>query len=205
MEEIWKDIEGYDREYQVSNLGNVRSLNYKNTGKCKNLKFGKSKDGYFIVCLRKRHKGCTVGVHKLVGLYFVEGYFEGAEIDHIDTNITNNIWTNLRWVTHKENCNNPKTRQTHSKREPRNHGKITPDEVKKKISENHADFSGGNHPKAKAVYCLELNKSYPTAKQASIETGINRLSIGYCCRKERKTAGGYHWMYYEDWLKINNK
>ena len=46
MEEIWKDISGYEGLYQVSNLGNVKSLNYRRNGKERILKPGTDKDGY---------------------------------------------------------------------------------------------------------------------------------------------------------------
>ena len=42
-------------------------------------------------------------VHRLVGFYFCDGYFEGAVINHIDANPENNHYENLEWVTHKEN------------------------------------------------------------------------------------------------------
>lgn len=42
-------------------------------------------------------------------------YFEGADIDHIDTNRLNNHPTNLKWATRKENCNNPLTKEHYSK------------------------------------------------------------------------------------------
>ena len=54
--EIWKDIEGYEGLYQISNMGRVKSLNYKRTGREKILKLGKNKKGYLLVCLWKNSK-----------------------------------------------------------------------------------------------------------------------------------------------------
>ena len=47
--EIWRDIEGYEGLYQVSNLGRVRSLNYKRTGKVQNMKLGTYPNGYNLI------------------------------------------------------------------------------------------------------------------------------------------------------------
>lgn len=67
------------------------------------------------------------------------------------------------------------------------------EETKRKLSIQRK----GNHPKSeypsKIVLCIETNKKYPSVNQAMRETGIKHISG--CCRKERKTAGGYHWIY----------
>ena len=66
MEEIWKDIEGYEGKYQVSNMGNVRSLNYNNTGKPRNLKQKINRYGYNEVKLSKFNKTKNFLVSTLV-------------------------------------------------------------------------------------------------------------------------------------------
>lgn len=109
MEEIWRDIEGYEGIYQVSNIGRVRSLNYNKTGKVKLMKPYVEKSGYRGVTL----KGKRYRVHRLVAKAFVEGYFEGAVVDHIIpvSNGGTDEATNLRWVTPLENNNNELTKQ----------------------------------------------------------------------------------------------
>lgn len=101
MEEVWKSIEGYPN-YQVSNFGNVRRV--------KMLKqyYDESK-GYNVVCLSKNGNSKVVKVHQLVAKAFIPNPDSKSEIDHIDTNRTNNCVDNLRWVTRKENLNNPLT------------------------------------------------------------------------------------------------
>lgn len=120
MEEIWRRIEEY--EYEVSNLGRVRSIDRYVKGKIhQNIQFkkGKIKDtipdskGYLRVCLWKENKRKLYRVHHLVAYAFPEicgEYFDGAEIDHINTIITDNRACNIRWVTHTENMNNPITK-----------------------------------------------------------------------------------------------
>ena len=66
MEEIWKDIKGYEGLYQVSNLGRLKSLNYKNSEKERILKYGINTQGYLIVCLCVNKQRKIFAVHRLV-------------------------------------------------------------------------------------------------------------------------------------------
>ena len=78
------------------------------------------------------------------------------------------------------------------------YGKHHSEETKRKIKENHADMSGANSPSAKKVICVETKEIYETMIDASIKTKIYKSGISKCCRGVQKTAGGYHWKYYED-------
>ena len=79
------------------------------------------------------------------------------------------------------------------------YGKKHSKEVKQKISENHADFSGENHPQAKRVAQYDkqgnLIKIWDYAKQVTEELGINNGNIIKCCKGKLKSAGGYIWRY----------
>lgn len=114
MEEIWKNIKGYEGLYQVSNLGRVKSLDYRHTGKEKVLTVG-IKDGYFIVNLWKNRRGKTTKVHRLVAEAFLPNPENKPHIDHVNTDRTDNRVENLRWCTIQENNNNPITRQKSGK------------------------------------------------------------------------------------------
>lgn len=72
---------------------------------------------------------------------------------------------------------------------------VVTDETRQKIKDNHADVSGGKHPRAKAVICIELNIVFDCTRDAERQLGINHAHISACCKKQRKTAGGYHWIY----------
>ena len=99
MKEIWKDIPGWEDRYQISNLGRAFS---KLKNKIKPLDINNY--GYArIQCYDGKRKE-KLFIHKLVGQLFVSGYKEGYVIDHIDGDKTNNIWTNLQWVSRSENC-----------------------------------------------------------------------------------------------------
>lgn len=115
--EIWKDIPGFEGLYQVSNMGNVKSLNYNRTGKERKLKPDKKRNGYLYVILRKDKKSKHCYIHSLVAKAFISNPGNKPCIDHIDNDKENNRTSNLRWVNHKENMNNEitKAKQTNGK------------------------------------------------------------------------------------------
>ena len=107
--EIWKYIKGYEMKYQISNLGQVKSL----TGgskrrKEKILKPGKTQDGYLFVGLYKDGKKKTFRISRLVATEFIsnDDVENKTQVNHINENEKeNNKYTNLEWVTPKENIN----------------------------------------------------------------------------------------------------
>lgn len=106
--EIWKDIQGYEGIYQVSNYGNVKSLmfgpkNVKCKGEEKLLKPSKGSVGYWRVQLYKSGKVSTICIHRLVAQAFIPNPDNKPFVNHIDSNKTNNHVENLEWVTPKEN------------------------------------------------------------------------------------------------------
>ena len=106
MNEIWKDIEGYKGLYQVSNLGNVKSINYRRTGKERILKQMFNIDGYLKVALYKDGKMGWHMTHKLVAEAFIENQDNKPRIRHINALRADNRAENLCWATQKEICNN---------------------------------------------------------------------------------------------------
>ena len=108
MEEVWKDIKGYEGLYQVSNFGNVKSLRKRiDKGKChryfneKILKPIETNKGYLRVKFCKDRKIKKIRVHRLVAEAFIKK--PELEVNHRDGNKKNNKIENLEWVTKKEN------------------------------------------------------------------------------------------------------
>jgi hypothetical protein len=117
MEEIWKDIPGYEGCYQVSNLGRVKSLEREVKNKygfrtieerilkLSKYNYGKKKERYYFVCnLNKKSKRKTHFVHALVAKVFMNhdaGHY--FVVDHIDNNSLNNRLDNLQIVSQKIN------------------------------------------------------------------------------------------------------
>ena len=104
MEE-WKDIPAYQGKYQVSNLDNVKSLNYNRTGKEKILKPMENRGNYLMAVLYKDRKRKAYSVHRLVAEAFIPKIDGKNQVDHIDSNRQNNNVNNLRWCTIAENHN----------------------------------------------------------------------------------------------------
>ena len=116
-ETIWKPVKGYEGLYEVSNLGQVRSLSRTKQGKFKKnglpsyyttkeklLKPKVATDGYYTVTLSDKYgtrKFCRV--HRLVATAFIENPDNKEIVHHKDENIKNNRVENLAWVTNREN------------------------------------------------------------------------------------------------------
>ena len=102
--EIWKDIPGYEGLYQITLSGKVRSLNYRRTGKIKELKFGLN-TGYLCVILYKQGKRKLFRFHILVAMTFMGHIPDGHNsiVDHKNNNCQDNNLENLQIITHRKN------------------------------------------------------------------------------------------------------
>ena len=107
MEEIWKDISNFEGLYQVSNLGNVKRILFKNgkyeikKDKIKTKRIDKY--GYDTVALCKNGKQKNYLVHRLVALAFIPNLLNKPQVNHIDGNKQNNNVNNLEWCSNSEN------------------------------------------------------------------------------------------------------
>lgn len=182
MEEIWKDIEGFEGLYQVSNLGRVKSLERINEGKKtvklkeKILRQSPDGKGYMMVWLYYNKKRKTCKVHRLVAQAFIPNPNNKPQIDHINGNNQDNYVENLRWCTSKENFHNPISykRNSESKFGYKNH-----------------------HSRAISQYSLDmiLIREWDCINDACRELGVNHSHISQCCNLKRKYAYGFIWRY----------
>lgn len=115
MEELWKTLDSLNcSNYEVSNTGKVRNIN---TGHIFVQYYaGEGNKAYHKVRL-KTDDGILKSFHvgRLVAIAFVPNPLNKPEVDHIDGDIHNNHYTNLRWVTRTENMNNPITKERQCK------------------------------------------------------------------------------------------
>jgi hypothetical protein len=104
--EIFKDIPGYEGLYQVSNLGNVKSLGNGKARIERILKIVKNKRGYYQVSLCKEGKMKCIKVHQLVAMTFLAHKLDGTMKivpDHKDMDKSNNCVSNIELITQREN------------------------------------------------------------------------------------------------------
>lgn len=193
MNETWKDIAGYEGLYQVSNKGNVRGIDRKNSrGTCvkgKILKVKVNRFGYSEVTLSKQGTTKTLKVHRIVAFAFVKNPNEikMTQVNHKDENKLNNTAENLEWCDAKYNVN-------YGTGHARGIAQI--DQCKKSA---HTDWKKIIENRYKAVIQktkdgIEINR-FKSAGHASEQLNINQWNIGSCCRGKQKTAGGYAWEY----------
>lgn len=173
MKEIWKDIIGYEGHYQVSNLGNVKSLERKdrlgNKRKEKLLKSCTNPKGYHHVVLSLNGSTHHKSVHRLVAIAFIPNPHNYPQVNHIDENKANNCITNLEWCTYKYNANYGTRIQ--------------------RISETNILNNKSGKPVTNGF------EIFQSISYASRSLNISRSSINQCVRGLRKTVGGFTWRY----------
>ena len=164
--EIWKDIEGYEGKYQVSNFGNVKSLDYRRTGKEQLLKPMLQTKGYFCVMLCKPNK--IYLIHRIVAKAFIPNPENLPYVNHKDENKHNNHVYNLEWCTQLYNLN-------YGSRNER---------IRKSLSKKVYQYTLDG----------KFVKEWKSTKECC-RNGFNQGHIASCCRGERKTHKGYIWSY----------
>lgn len=203
--EIWKDIKGYEGLYQVSNLGNVKSLCYRNQKKAKNLTPQITNRGYIAVMLSKKKTMKLFLVHRLVAMAFVDNPNNYPIVNHKDENPLNNHMDNLEWCTYSHN---------------RIYSMNIHPERRKELANNLRKYSprtqkGVPHKYYQKVAILDDNNDiicmYENAATAAESLGLKTCNITEVCKanenltvgvrqqisKKRRT-GGYIFVFLED-------
>lgn len=166
--ETWKSVVGYEGLYEVSDLGRVKSLWY---GRERILKPGKSNKGYlYVVLCKDGETKKTLHIHRLVAEAFIPNPNNLETVNHKDEVKTNNVATNLEWLSMKDN-DNYGTRNNRVA------------EAKSKQVRMFNKSTG------------ELLATFPSTVEAGRVTGIVQQNISKCCNGGRKSAGGYVWRY----------
>ena len=189
MLEIWKTAiykgETYEG-FKVSNLGRILSLNYRNTGKPKQMNLGKRTDGYLQVKLSKKRKGCLV--HRLVAETFLENpenkpcinhKIEGDEGKTMNMVIFNEDGSvdeeksTIEWATYKEN-------NDYGTRNERVSKAMTNGKLSKPVLQLSIDG--------------ELIREWPSIMECA-RNGFNQSHVCLCCNGKQKTYKGFRFMY----------
>ena len=172
--EIWKDIPGYEGYYQVSNYGNVRSLERPYTIFSKTIVFTKRRilkkrivKGYYGVELNVDGAAKGISVLRLVALAFIPNINNWPCVNHKDENPLNNRIENLEWCTIDYNLKYGTRQERISKNR------------KRKILQYSSE----------GEYIAE----YDGAIDAENATGIQRQNISKVILGKRRTAGGFIW------------
>ena len=183
--EIWKPILNYQRQYEISSHGRVRSINRTVNSairhnksvvkKGKTLKQNPKRNGYLTVDLCKDNIKKTSTVHRLAALAFIPNPDDKPQVNHINGIKTDNSVDNLEWVTPQEN-------------------------------QWHRHEVLGHTGKRKPIKCLETRQVHASSKHAAMwlnetkyghskqQTALAR-KIRKCCVGEKPIAYGYHWEY----------
>ena len=164
--EIWKDIEGYQGLYQISDKGRVKSLYF---GKERILKPGNNGQGYLHVILCKNGKMKIYKVHRLVCQTFLPNPNNLPEINHKDEDKTNNKVDNLEWCSSKYNINYG----THNQRST------------EKRSKPVLQFTKDG------IFVKEWKSTIDVQKNLGYACG----HISNCCNGKNKSAYGFIWKY----------
>ena len=192
--EQWKDIYYFDYVknewidfrgiYQISNKGNVKSLNYRQTETEKILKLAFDERGYLLTNLCKNGKQKTFRVHRLVAFMFIENDdpFSKIQINHIDENKRNNNVENLEWCTNDYN---------------NHYGTRTERAGNSMKGEKHPLYKkyGSDSHRAKKVICVTTGETFGSVIEAALKYGIDASSISKCCLGKRKSVKKMIWKF----------
>jgi len=127
--EIWKDVDGYEGVYQISDLGNVKSFSvFSPQGKIMKLK--PESWGYLSISLYHKGRNKKFLVHRLVAMYFHDNPHNKPQVNHINGIKTDNRAVNVEWCTPKENMAHASLNNLRPFGEKSNFARLTEQEAK---------------------------------------------------------------------------
>ena len=188
--EEWRDIEGYEGLYQISNMGRVKSLEktcntYNGKGEfCRTVKErirvqSFTHAGYLQVCLSKNGIHKTQRIHRLVAKAFLDNPLNKETVDHINTIRTDNRACNLKWATQSEQFTDNEISKERMRISRSENGRKTAKERQKLMVE----------ALKRKVRCITTGKIFNSVTEAAKYYNAPRSHIGSCCKGKCKTAG----------------
>ena len=164
--EVWKDIEGYEGHYQVSDYGRVKSVKF---GKERILRSRRDGCGYLQVILCKNGEMKTFRIHRIVAQAFILNPNNLPELNHKDEDKTNNSVQNLEWCDRKYNNNFGTINQRRAE----------------KLSKPVLQYTKSG----------EFVREWKSTHDVQRNLGYAGSSISRCCRGKLKSAYGFVWKY----------
>lgn len=172
MQEIWKDIKGYEGLYEVSSLGRIRKI----------VKQAINKKGYKIFNLVEGNNKKVMQVHRAVMLSFVPNPENKPQVNHKNGDKTDNRLENLEWCTAKENTvhaleNNLRPNKAYKEKKIKKAKSLRFDLIPVSQYDKNGNFI----------------KKWSTIREAVKFYNLDLGNISKCCRGKRKSTGGYIW------------
>lgn len=183
MPEIWRDVDGYEGFYKVSNFGRIKRVEHSDKFghfyKERVLTITPKKHGYARVHLSKDGIAEWVSVHRIVAKAFVPQKTGCNIVNHLDNNPSNNSAENLEWTTYK--------------------GNMQYAAMQGRMKGNPENLKKAQKAKEIPVVAIKGDKRtlYKSGSEAGRLLGVSPGHIAAACRKEYgyKTVGGYEWEY----------
>ena len=189
MESDWKPViyngESYEGLYDAHPDGSIRSNNYRGSHKSSLLRPNYASRGYGKVWLSRNSRKIRAIVSRIIAETFIPNPENKPYVDHIDTNRRNNAVNNLRWVTPRENGNNP----------------ITLEHFRISNGGKNARYLGKTgiaHNRSKPVFCEDTKRFYGSMHEAERETGVSHVMISQYCRNKVQSSTGCRWRWATD-------
>ena len=195
---IWRPVLGFEGYYEISNTGIVRSVNRIVSGKNGSVRHipgvimtqQTNHKGYKCVILHKYGEHYTKFIHRLVAEAFIDNPFKLPQVNHIDTDKTNNHVENLEWITNEDNHKHAIAHGCYDG--------FSDKQLQSLLIKQKQAVEKIRRPVEQ--YDLDGNylASFESMLEAERKTGCNNSKICACCKENRKQAYGYIWKYKGD-------
>lgn len=184
MEEVWKEIDGYDGRYLVSNYGRV--VRVENGGNVE-VAINVNSCGYWQLHLKDEKKRRTVTIHRLVATHFIPNPKSLPQINHKDGDKKNNRADNLEWCTASYNTKHAfdnglkeNTRKAAARTAPKRHP---------------AFVAGHVRSSSKRIEVTKISTGekfvYSSANEAARQLGLTQGNLSAAARGAIKSTMGY--------------